>query len=355
MPKPKRPPSPEISLPKLPASSKESDNGILGLTPWAVLQAAVKAVPALRYALAVLGIVSAIAIIKGFGIDFRVAVFGTIIMVVLMTALVVFAALTKLKSLQVRSAALVLMWSFLGLAILSAVLLFTSAFFSYPMPLAQLLGLAHNGIDNNSALDDNAYKFEVFSHHRHLDLSEWQFVPDGKTTEMLSPALWTERLKLRRLREDAKSLCIRHASTGVPSPEFSSDTHHVNISETTERPLEGSRPKLRIFDVCLDVSGEPVGGWFGLTLVSKYWNAFNNPETAWAAMPIVNPTKLAVFEIHFPKDKPVKTWERREGSRDRSSSELITDNAIEITGRRMLRWKVENPQRNWVYKFVWEW
>lgn len=141
MAKPKKPPTTESPLPEL-APAKKPDEDVAGLTPWTVLQAAVKAVLALKYALGVLGIVSAIAIIKGFGIDFRIAVFGTILMMVLMTALVVFAALTKSKSHQIRAAALVMMWSFLALTIFSATLLFTSAFFDYPKPLTQLLGLA---------------------------------------------------------------------------------------------------------------------------------------------------------------------------------------------------------------------
>jgi hypothetical protein len=138
--KPKKLPPAETPSQENQPRVKEPDTDMPGLTPWTVFQAALKAVPALKYALAVLGLVSAIAIIKGFGIDYRVAVFGTIIMLVLMVAIVVFAALTKVKSPQVRSAALVLMWSFLALTILSGALLFTSAFFDYPKPLTQLFG-----------------------------------------------------------------------------------------------------------------------------------------------------------------------------------------------------------------------
>ncbi len=79
---------------------------------------------------------------------------GTIVMVILMVALVVFAALTKVNSPQVRVAALVLMWSFLALTILSAVLLFTSAFFAYPKPLAVLLGL-DNAVTIDAAGPEN--------------------------------------------------------------------------------------------------------------------------------------------------------------------------------------------------------
>ena len=106
------------------------------------MQAAIRAVPALRYALGVLGIVSAIGIIKSCGIDFRAAVYGTIVMVVLMSALVVFAALTNVSSPQVRVAALAMMWSSLSLTILSSALLFTSAWFDFPKTLQELFRIS---------------------------------------------------------------------------------------------------------------------------------------------------------------------------------------------------------------------
>jgi amino acid transporter len=111
------------------------------MEPWTVLKEAITAVPAVSYALGVLGIISAIAIVRIFRIDYRVAVYGTVIMFVLMVALLVFAALTKVNSPQVRVAALVMMWSFLALIILSAALLFLSAFFNYPKPLTNIFGL----------------------------------------------------------------------------------------------------------------------------------------------------------------------------------------------------------------------
>src|SRR5258707_13771063 len=60
-------------------------------TPPSVLKQAIKAVPAVKYALGIGGIISIIAIVRGFGIDFRVAVVGTVVMLVLMTVLLVFA------------------------------------------------------------------------------------------------------------------------------------------------------------------------------------------------------------------------------------------------------------------------
>jgi len=198
--------------------------------------------------------------------------------------------------------------------------------------------------------------FEVYSQQRTLDLSAWQFVPDGHAAEKLSPVIWKDTFKLRRLRPSGILFTIRHATTGVPTPDFSSPSHHISNRETTEKPQGGPRPKLRIFDVSADVSGEPVGEWFNLVIDATYWNACNNPHTSWGALPVVHPTQEAVFEIQFPSGKPVKTWERREGSRDTTSSELVTDASIEILDdRKTLRWKIDAPRLNWVYKFAWEW
>ena len=64
------------------------------VSPTKILKEAIAAVPAVRYALGISGIVAAIAVIFALGVDARVAIFGTIIMLVLMTLLVIFARLS---------------------------------------------------------------------------------------------------------------------------------------------------------------------------------------------------------------------------------------------------------------------
>lgn len=58
-------------------------------TPPSVLKQAINAVPAVKYALGVGGIISVIAIVRGFRIDFRVALLGAVVMLVLMAVLLV--------------------------------------------------------------------------------------------------------------------------------------------------------------------------------------------------------------------------------------------------------------------------
>jgi hypothetical protein len=119
--------------------SSDEERGV-ALTPYRVIQDAIRAVPAVRYALGVAGIVSVIAVVASFRVDPRIAVWGTVIIMVLMVGLVVFAKLTTTAKKHFLAPALVLMWSFLGLLILTATLLFTSVFFKFPVDLRSWLG-----------------------------------------------------------------------------------------------------------------------------------------------------------------------------------------------------------------------
>lgn len=107
---------------------------LLATSPINILREAIRAVPALKYALGVLGIVAAISIAVSLKVSFRVAVIGTLIMIVLMTALVIFAALTQASG-ALRIAATIMMFAFLFLTIGTATLLFTSVFFKWPLHL----------------------------------------------------------------------------------------------------------------------------------------------------------------------------------------------------------------------------
>ena len=107
------------------------------LSPFRILKEAIKAVPAVKYALRIAGVASVIAIVAGFKVDYRIAVFGTIIMIALMLLLLIFSNAASPKNKRsLRLPSLALTWSFLLLIIFSATLLATSFFFSWPQELA---------------------------------------------------------------------------------------------------------------------------------------------------------------------------------------------------------------------------
>lgn len=99
------------------------------------LDRAVKAVPAIKYALGIGGVVAVIAIVFSFGINAKVAIFGTIIMLVLMVVLVLFASLVRKPGASFSLPALIFTWFSLSLFMASSLLLFTSAFWATPIDL----------------------------------------------------------------------------------------------------------------------------------------------------------------------------------------------------------------------------
>lgn len=102
-----------------------------------ILREAIKAVPATKYALAVAGVVAAIAIIKSLSVDLRVAGFGTVIMLIMMAGFVVFARVAALGRGDLRLPALVLTWFALALIIAISIVLFTSVLFKEPIDLQE--------------------------------------------------------------------------------------------------------------------------------------------------------------------------------------------------------------------------
>lgn len=110
------------------------------MAPFALVQEAIKAVPAVKYALGIGGIIAIIAIVRGFGLDFRIAGFGAFIMMILMMLLVIFARASALtiKSLQIP--ALIFTWFILILFMLVSLTLFSCVFFQRPVDLQYWIG-----------------------------------------------------------------------------------------------------------------------------------------------------------------------------------------------------------------------
>jgi HEAT repeat protein/Tfp pilus assembly protein PilF len=104
-----------------------------------VLTEAIRAVPPVRYALGVAGVVAVLGIVAALGVDLRVAAFGTPILLVLMVVLVVFRHVASAARARLALPALVFVWSSLIVTITVVVLLLSSVFFRVPMDLQQFI------------------------------------------------------------------------------------------------------------------------------------------------------------------------------------------------------------------------
>ncbi|MGA1869878.1 MAG: SPFH domain-containing protein [bacterium] len=109
------------------------------MQPQQVLKNSIKAVPAVKYALGIAGIVAVVAIIGSFSIDYRIALFGGLIVFIGMALLVVFASVAGLSGKKLRAPAMVLTWFTLVMLMLTTFCLFMCVFFAWPQNLVHWL------------------------------------------------------------------------------------------------------------------------------------------------------------------------------------------------------------------------
>ncbi|HWS99439.1 MAG TPA: toll/interleukin-1 receptor domain-containing protein [Pyrinomonadaceae bacterium] len=98
-----------------------------------------RAFPAARYALVVAGIAAAVAVVAGFTIDFRIAIFGVAIMLALALGLVDSFRLARRPSTYLKAWGLTLTWTFVLLTSAASFGILSGFFFSWPRPLQAYL------------------------------------------------------------------------------------------------------------------------------------------------------------------------------------------------------------------------
>jgi hypothetical protein len=102
------------------------------------LRDAIKAVPAVKYALGIGGILATVAIGRSFRTDLPGAAIETVVMLFLMSILVIFARMVSLTH-RLRATAVVLTWFSLTLFMAVSCLIFSCVFFGMPRDLSSWL------------------------------------------------------------------------------------------------------------------------------------------------------------------------------------------------------------------------
>jgi hypothetical protein len=115
------------------------NSGKGSLNPLTILKDSIRAVPSMKYALAVLGLVAVVAIVTLWRVKYDVAIFGAVILLGLMVPVLVFAKLTKVAPKYFLGPARALMWAFVILTIVAGTCLFTAAAFRQPTALYELI------------------------------------------------------------------------------------------------------------------------------------------------------------------------------------------------------------------------
>jgi hypothetical protein len=108
-----------------------------------ILQEAIEAVPAVRYAAGITGIGAAVAIVASFRLGPAIAVLGVVVTLGLMAVLLAFARVAAVSAGNrgaVLDAGVVMVWVFTLLVCVTGIMLFTMTFFGVPRTWHDLTG-----------------------------------------------------------------------------------------------------------------------------------------------------------------------------------------------------------------------
>lgn len=108
-------------------------------SPVDLLEKAIKATPAVRYAMGVVGLAAAAALVFAFFKSPADAVAGLALIVSFMVVLAIFTVLSKVALREFRVLAIVLAWVVLLLFLISLTLMMTSIFFMWPRTFEDLM------------------------------------------------------------------------------------------------------------------------------------------------------------------------------------------------------------------------
>ena len=106
---------------------------------FSVLRNASKAVPFLKYAIGLSGIAALLALVKSYGLDYEVAIWGSVIALILMIILFLLSKAYHSSRRSFHKPAYFLICSITYLFVLTALLLLSCAFFDLPKPIMQVL------------------------------------------------------------------------------------------------------------------------------------------------------------------------------------------------------------------------
>ncbi|HSY76051.1 MAG TPA: hypothetical protein VK890_04295 [Bacteroidia bacterium] len=97
-----------------------------------IIKQGIKAVPATRYALGIVGLVASIALIKQIGNSFWLTVSEILVLLVLMALLMIFAGLAQTTKKESKGVMRFIMWPLAVLFVGACILVLTSIFFEWP-------------------------------------------------------------------------------------------------------------------------------------------------------------------------------------------------------------------------------
>jgi hypothetical protein len=109
--------------------------------PLKILKQSIEAVPAVRFALGVVGVAAGASLVRAYFSSTRGAVYATVAMLVLMVLLWIFAQLVRISPKSLKYPTLILAWAVFVVAACLPFVLISSVCFDWPKPFTQFRAL----------------------------------------------------------------------------------------------------------------------------------------------------------------------------------------------------------------------
>ena len=178
------------------------------MNPLSVINAAIKQVPAVKYALGVAGIAAAVSLVRMFIPEPEVAVPVLVLMVALMVLLLLFTRLDKvLSNTSFKLPAQVVLWVVVVLFSATLTVLFTTYFLSWPRPIDEIL--------SSKASSDLSFS-GFFSFNNEVDVVAVRNLPIEEELENLLGGIRDSENTGPVLRLAIPDLSVRGGDEGTP-------------------------------------------------------------------------------------------------------------------------------------------
>jgi hypothetical protein len=334
-----------------------------------------RAVPAVKYALGVVGLFAAAAIGRSlFEGSLLLAAGGAALMLVLMILLLVFARASLGKSVF-GPAAHVLVWFVILFSITVSVTLFSSVFFAWPIDLRRLLDadVAVNGGDcsgesivatdaahvvSTRKLTEPDYSaFRFLSDHKSLDLTAWTPVPDHLRSMPISPGTLTRTLRLTKTRPVAE-IAFPLSTTGLEPGICVLGDRPYRVEILDAEPTGTKQGVQRSYQLVMGIQEIRPDDEFELVYRVTYWNAFEFSDNSFFAMRVRVPVERLSLAVTFPANRPVqavKTWRQPYESDEKVPLEGVEGAQMDARAGLSLALSIELPVVGDAYVVDWDW
>lgn len=146
-----------------------------------IIKESIKEIPSLKYAFGVLALVSIVAIVASLQLDYRIAIFGVLFVLLMSTVVLIFSKLSRLDGGHFRTPAIFFLWFSLAVSIVLPTLLISSIFFKYPLDLSFYLTHNNNPIEAPVELDKDNKESIHFTDFKPIEIS----LPDHGKIEFI--------------------------------------------------------------------------------------------------------------------------------------------------------------------------